>query len=33
MMGKFGLLPFLDASVSARLDDSVWEQTDYTIKS
>jgi hypothetical protein len=33
MVGKFGLLPFLDASMPARPKDPVWEQADYAIKS
>jgi hypothetical protein len=33
MVGKFGLLPFLDAFVPAHPEDPVWEQTDYAIKS
>jgi hypothetical protein len=32
MVGKFGLLPYLDPDVPARPSDLMWAQTDYAIK-
>jgi hypothetical protein len=32
MVGKFGLLPYLDPDVPALPSDPMWAQTDYTIK-
>jgi hypothetical protein len=32
MVGKFGLLPYLDPDVPALPSDLMWAQTDYAIK-